>query len=392
MLNKILGILLILLVGVLACGTVSAQENLTFNKTATKTGDYTATVTLEASGASETTNTTSPLDVVFSIDSSGSMSWSDPTKLRMEASKNFIDKLNPTTDQVGAVNWDDRVIGSEPLTTDFQKVKDFIDSGGAFVGTNLDAGLNEAIKLLDEGGRATSSKYIIFLTDGQGDYTPSGSPGSPADDAKNKGYVIYTIGLGEGVDETILQEIADVTGGKYLLASDASVLDSVFSEIFQEITTSATNVVVIDVLPDYIQLVGQPTIIPDSQVTNPDGTTTLIWNIGTLGKDQTWTVSYDTISSMAGDIPTNVESASKVTYTDPSGLEKEIALPIPIVTFGSPGTTEEVQNETTVVGNETTVVGNETTVVGMQETGMPLTGLLLALLLVLGGLFNPRRK
>jgi len=374
-LNKTLGVLLILLVGLLACGTVSAQEDLTVDKTATKTGDYTATVTIEVSGASETT--TSQLDVVFSIDSSGSMDWSDPNNLRMEASKNFIDKLNPTRDQVGAVNWDSTVIGSEPLTTDFQKVKDFIDSGGAFGGTNLDAGLNEAIKLLDEGGRATSSKYIIFLTDGEGDYTPSGSPGSPTDDAKDKGYVIYTIGLGEGVDETILQEIADVTGGKYLLASDASVLDSVFSEIFQEITVSATNVVVIDVLPDYIQLVGSPTIIPDSQVTNPDGTTTLIWNIGTLGKDQTWTVSYDIISSMAGYLPTNVEGASKVTYTDPTGMDKEIALPIPIVNFGAPETTEEQ---------------GETTVVAMQETGVPLTGLILGLLLVLGGLFNPRRK
>lgn len=373
MLNKISGFLLILLVVVLACGTVSAQDDITVDKTAIKTGDNTATVTIEVNGTSETT--TNQLDIVISLDSSGSMSSSDPTNLRMQASKNLIDNLDPLNDQVGAVNWDEVVLGSEPLTNNFQKVKDFIDSGGAFDGTDLDVGLNEAIKLLDEGGRANSKKVIIFLTDGYGYYTPSGSPGSPADDAKNKGYIIYTIGLGSSVDETILQEIADVTGGKYLPATDASVLDSVFNEILGEITVSAENVVVIDVLPDYIQLVGEPTIPPTSQVTNPDGTTTLIWEIGTLGKDQTWTVSYNILSTRTGTLPTNIEA--KVTYTDPSGVDKEILLPIPLITFGSE-TTEEVQGETTVVG--------------MQKTGVPLTGIVLALLLVLGGLINPRRK
>ncbi len=94
MLNKILGILLILLVGVLACGTVSAQENLTFNKTATKTGDYTATVTLEASGASETTNTTSPLDVVFSINKTKCVSSID-SSVDVE-SPDYIQLVQPT--------------------------------------------------------------------------------------------------------------------------------------------------------------------------------------------------------------------------------------------------------------------------------------------------------
>ncbi len=193
-----------------------------------------------------------------------------------------------------------------------------------------------------------------------------------------KGYVIYTIGLGSYVDENILREIADVTGGKYLAATDASVLDSVFSEIFQEITTAATNIVVTDILPDYIQLVGQPTIIPDSQVTNPDGTTTLTWNIGTLTKDQTWIVSYDILSTKMGYVPTN--ELCEVDYTDPSGVDRVISVPSPYVDFGEtiPETTEEVQGETTVVG--------------MQETGVPLTGLLIALLLILGGLFNPKRK
>ncbi|MDI9624683.1 MAG: vWA domain-containing protein [Methanothermobacter sp.] len=382
MLNRIVAILLVFFVGTLACGVVSAQD-ITVNKTATKTGENSATVTIEVTGASETT--TSAVDLVFSIDSSGSMYSSDPNNLRIEAAKNFIDKMDPQRDQVGAVNWDDEVLGSEPLTNDFQKVKNFIDTGGAFGGTDLDIGLNEAIRLLDEGGRTNSSKFIIFLTDGEGYYTPSGSLGSPADDAKNKGYIIYTIGLGDYVDETILQEIANVTGGKYLHATDASVLDSIFSEIFQEITVAATNVVVIDVLPDYIQLVGQPTISPTSQIINSDGTTTLTWEIGNLGKDQTWTVSYNILSTRTGNLLTNIGGESKVTYTDPSGVDKEILLPIPLITFGS-----EISEE---VGSEVSEeVQGETLVVAMQETGIPLTGLILGLLLVLGGLINPRKR
>ncbi|NIP37359.1 MAG: hypothetical protein GWN18_20525, partial [Thermoplasmata archaeon] len=66
------------------------------------------------------------------------------------------------------------------------------DSSG---GTNLNAGLAEAVDILDNTGQSGSIKIIIFLTDGQGTYTYYGG-GGPVDDAVDNGYIIFSIGLG----------------------------------------------------------------------------------------------------------------------------------------------------------------------------------------------------
>ncbi len=68
---------------------------------------------------------------------------------------------------------------------------------------------------------------MIFLTDGMGDYTPAEEPDSPLKGAIECGYKIYTVGLGDKIDEDTLKEIANVTGGKYLHAADAEVLTEI---------------------------------------------------------------------------------------------------------------------------------------------------------------------
>ena len=49
----------------------------------------------------------SPIDVVFSIDESGSMVDNDPKDLRYLAVQVFIEDLNSTSDQAGIVGWND---------------------------------------------------------------------------------------------------------------------------------------------------------------------------------------------------------------------------------------------------------------------------------------------
>lgn len=317
--------------------------------------------------------TTAGADVVFSIDESGSMSWNDPTNLRHNASNNFIDQMDPTSDQAGAVQWASTVIGTIPLTTNFQDVKDFINTGPASGGTNLDVGLNAAIDLLDA-GRAGVQKIIIFLCDGEGSYTFSGNVGSPADLAASKGYRIFSVGLGSGVDEAPMIDMANATGGQYYFASDADSLDPIFNEIFSAINIAANDLVVTDVIPSYLGIVGTPTIAPESTTTNPDGTTTLVWNVGTLNIGETWSVSYDILSSAAGLLPTNVEGLSRVEYLDTAGALQVLELPVPFVSF-----------------NEDSVDGVVDAAVGMQETGVPLTAALMGLVMLVGGMVLAKR-
>ena len=117
-------LVLAILLLIISIGAVSAAD-VTPEKTAVKTGPNTATVTLSVNGSSGTA--TSSADVVFAIDSSGSMSTSDPTKLRATGAKNFIDQMDSSKDKVGVVNWDNTIRQNQPLTNDFTQAKSVVD-------------------------------------------------------------------------------------------------------------------------------------------------------------------------------------------------------------------------------------------------------------------------
>ena len=356
-------IIVIFLVALMVCGPVAAAD-ITVNKTATKTGTDTANVVLTVNGPSSTSNTGA--DVVFSIDSSGSMSWEDPNDLRKNASRNFVDKMDPTKDQAGVVNWASSVEQSQALTNDFSLVKTTINAGTASGGTDFSVGLGEAIKLLDASTIASNSKSILFLSDGAASY-----PTAEVADAKTKGYRVYTIGLGSGVQSTLLEQMANETGGKYFFAADASALDPIFNEIYGQIKNTVTNVVVTDILPSYLQLVGTPSPAPNSTVVNADGTTTLKWIIGSLSTGDTWTASLNVRSSQSGLLQTNA-AGSGVSFTGLDGKNQTVLFPTPTVNFGN----TEVSANT----------------VGMQKTGAPIAGFVVAVLLMAGGLVLRKRE
>jgi Ca-activated chloride channel family protein len=374
---RMMTVLIITLTILVAPVSFAADPYVDLDKTATKTGSDTATITLTATGVG--TSTTSGADIVFSIDSSGSMSTSDPTDLRMTASKNFVDKMDPTKDQAGVVNWASSVQSSQALTNDFSQVKTVIDQGYASGGTNYDVGIGEAINLLDAGKKTSNTQSIIFLSDGDpSTYTPPGTAGSKVDEAATKGYKIYTVGLGSGIDATILQAIATATGGKYYFAADASALDPIFNEIYQQISSAAgTNVVVTDILQSYIHLISEPTIAPTTKTVNADGTTNLTWNVGTLLVGQTWTTSFNVRSSKLGLLPTNVYPGSGVTYTDVRQVTRTVEFPEVEVQFGE---VAEASTSTSVSGKT----------VPMQETGSPVGLLVVGILAAFGGVIFPK--
>src|SRR3989338_8020691 len=157
-----------------------------------------------------------PIDIYFSLDNSGSMGWNDPLLLRAQASKDFVAKLNASLDRAGVVHWDTTVIQHLGLTGNLALVNQTLDQAGAFGGTNLNVGLNTPIDGLQASGRQNASRVIIFLTDGDGTYTPSGQPGSPADRAAGLGIRIYTIGL-NAPSQVVWkpEETPQVTGGVY---------------------------------------------------------------------------------------------------------------------------------------------------------------------------------
>ena len=172
-----------------------------------------------------------PIDVILAIDSSGSMDWNDPTDARLAAAKAFVDLLDDNRDQVGVVSWDDDIDFTVTLTSDFDYAKTMIGTVDNTGGTDLDVGLATSIDLLDASARE-SVKVIIFLSNGEGDYTSCGD-GGPIDEAASEDYVVYAIGLVSSAAH--LEDMATCTGGGYYEDATPATLQEIYEEIFDEI-------------------------------------------------------------------------------------------------------------------------------------------------------------
>ena len=204
----------------------------------------TVTITVSGVGGEEAV----PMDVVFCIDSSGSMISSDPGDLRIAAAKSFVDKMTSPPDTGGVVSWDTSINFQFGLTDDFNALKSQIDNVDSSGNTNGNLALETCINMLDANPRIDDSvEVIIFLTDGQ--FNTGGNDHNPilTAEALANGYVVYTIGLGGSVDVDDLTDMATETGGLYFPASDANALQTIFDTIFETINTAPQNVDVVEV-------------------------------------------------------------------------------------------------------------------------------------------------
>jgi len=180
----------------------------------------------------------SKADLVIVLDSSSSMRrglffGNDPRGNRKKAASRLIERLS-SSDRVAIVDFDDQasvLFPLTPLTTSdarrrAQQAIERVDSTG---GTSLDAGLSASFAVLRPTHGDGRDKHIVFLTDGQGQYTPERFGAETT-----AGVSVHTVGLGDGVDARLLSSIASSTGGGYYPVSDASDLISVFERIFSE--------------------------------------------------------------------------------------------------------------------------------------------------------------
>ena len=169
------------------------------------------------------------LDVVFVIDSSGSMSWNDKTEIRKEVTNNFIDKLT-SNDRAAVVSFASYAYELTGFTGNKETLKNAVNSLGCSGGTDIGAGISMALDLFKKQPLNDNKlKSIVLLTDGDGAYSYDYNK-----EAKDNNIIIYTVGLGSGVRTSVLTDIADKTGGKYFYANNASNLYNIFDSIYEK--------------------------------------------------------------------------------------------------------------------------------------------------------------
>ena len=207
---------------------------------------------------SSKTKTTRGIDIVMAIDVSASMLAKDLSPNRLEALKDVAAEFikGRPNDRIGLVEYAGESYTRTPVTSDksivLRSLKDIkyntVIEGGTAVGMGLATAVN---RLKDSKAKG---KVIILLTDGVNN-TGFIDPKIASELALEYGIKTYTIGLGTNgmalspvsisprtgefqyariqveIDEVLLKDIAEVTGGKYFRATDNKKLQEIYSEI-----------------------------------------------------------------------------------------------------------------------------------------------------------------
>lgn len=185
--------------------------------------DITGQTTVEA-------DSIEPIDVVFVLDRSGSMSGTRLTNAK-KASKRFVGALLES-DQSGVVAYATSAELKQGLTKNATKVNESIDSLSAGGVTNTGQGLQIGIDELDVNGSSGHLPIIILLSDGHTNQGPD--PIEVAKTAQQKGITVNTVGIGPGADKNELKAIAKITGGSFNFVRDSSDLPNVLERIGEE--------------------------------------------------------------------------------------------------------------------------------------------------------------
>ena len=306
-----------------------------------------------------------PTDVILVIDRSNSMT-PDMEKMK-EAAKAFIDSVDTSIHRIGIVVYTKNV-DSYGLSTDKDKLKEYVDCIATGSITNISEAINESINLL-KNRRNNAQGAIVLMTDG--DANCIGNPGThtskdialataveAAEKAKASGYVFYTVALCDDPNDDAnlcLKKMATSEADHYFTNVDGLV--SIYKQISAKIGyVNARNVVVSQYIGEQFEYV---TGSADNTIPVPyvDGQK-LIWKMNQLGKG-TSTLSYEIkVKDTTTEGTYQHVSTGAVVYTDYNGNSRSILLDkIPItVKKHAPELIAINQTEFDVNGGENVII------------------------------------
>jgi Ca-activated chloride channel family protein len=211
--------------------------------------------------------------IILTFDISGSMAAEDLEPTRLDAAKaaaeDFVERQPPTV-QIGVVVFSDSGLAIQQPTYNQTDVLTAIRRLDPARATSLGNGMLVSLNVIETNGRETTNYYsnqtpvptpsptpvpagtytsnaIVMLTDGENTNEPD--PLEVAQAASDRGVRIYTIGIGsaagttlsvEGfnvftrLDEAMLQQIAQMTGGSYFNAESREELIDIYNNLNRE--------------------------------------------------------------------------------------------------------------------------------------------------------------
>lgn len=176
------------------------------------------------------------LAMLLVIDKSGSMRG-QPIELAKDAAKAAVELLGPK-DSIGVIAFDGSpTLVAEIRSTDnkgqiIDQISSIEASGGTAIYSALVGAYNELLPV------SARLKHIILLTDG---HSSDGDFQGLAGDISAARMTLSTVALGQGSSQALLEELADIGGGRFYFCDDPQTVPQVFAKETMEAGKSATN-------------------------------------------------------------------------------------------------------------------------------------------------------
>jgi len=256
-----------------------------------------------------------PIDCVFVIDTSATAQLASAKQFAFDLMDTFSEE-----DRVGVVTFSTMAQLAVPLSSSRLAVKtaiaDLETGGKSAFGDALQIARQELLA----DGRTDAILVEVLLTDGQNN--AGRDPSGEGEIASEAGIKIVSVGIGYLIDSNLLEEFASKTNGLFF----KRILSSTIAKINSLLTVNAAgeNVIVNKVLPSDIRYVGA-TPSPARVISNPDRTTTLTFNVGTIGLGEEWKAEITIQAAYKGALST--DAGSTVSYVSFRGVKNTIEIP-----------------------------------------------------------------
>ncbi len=289
-----------------------------------------ATITLEVRGTGSSVYYDTPQDVIFLIDRSESIGSTNFT-LEKNLALTYLKQLRPP-DRAAVVFFEGIPIFKRTLSENYEEVEADLrgETGVSSEPTRIGPALNETAHNLFEFGDKDHKKMIFLFTDGLNWWFPVDRP--PFNDphpwdvaawSTLHNISIYPFGIrgvSGGPERWLLEEMASITGTRYVFVNSTHVMDGMRDEIglieksiaAYDPDVTDPSPLVQDGLPDYIHYVPGSAVDPDTgaeraPIIDVKGDTTYLkWNVPLINVEENWSVSFRVTCAVEGHHLANV--------------------------------------------------------------------------------------
>ncbi len=266
-----------------------------------------------------------PIDCVLVFDTSATADLSSAKSFAFD----LIDQFSGE-DRIAVVSYSTTARLEMPLTYDRTSVKTAIADLRVGGKSALGLAMQMARRELFGTGREDAILVEVLLADGQSN--TGLEPSVEGEIAADTGIHIVSVGIGNLINQSLLQEFASETEGLfYRRPSEEAIL--AIDRHFQ-LETAASEIRIDKRLPEGLRFVSASPS-PSDVISQTDGTSSIVWRIAELMIDQEITIEMQIEGYRAG--AWAEETDSLLTYTDFRGVIGSITIPVanwpPIASF-----------------------------------------------------------